>query len=245
MADPARATPSGGGERVDGLAEQFSALARQLEHERDVQGTLQAIVGSAVATIPGAQHASISAVRRRQEVETLASTDALPVAVDRAQYETEQGPCLESLFEEQTVRLPDLRTEQRWPEFTRRALELGARSMLAVQLYVEGRHDLGALNLLSQEPDAFGEDSERLALLFASHAAVALSGAQQQHQLRRGLDTRDLIGQAKGILMERHKLTGSRAFELLAKVSQDGNLKLHEVARELVDTGRLGGQLDR
>ena len=170
-------TDADSSERTHGLAEQFSALARQLEHETDVQGTLQAIVGSAVVTVPGAQHASISAVRRRREVHTLASTDPLLVAVDRAQYETGQGPCLDSLFEQQTVRLPDLGSEQRWPDFTSQAHALGARSMLAVQLYVEG-HDLGALNLLSTETDAFGEDSERLALLFASHAAVALAGAQ-------------------------------------------------------------------
>ena len=233
---PSSQANGGGSSRK--LADQLSDLARVLESEDDVEATLDAIVHAAVGTVPGAGHASISTIRRRREVHTRAATDQLSRAVDQAQYDAGQGPCLDSLHEQQTVRLGDMTGEQRWPEFAQRAGELGARSMLAVQLYVDG-DDLGALNLLSERTDAFDDDSEHIALLFAAHAAVAMAGAQQQHQLRSAMHTRDLIGQAKGILMERHRLTGDQAFGLLVRASQTSNRKLAEIADELVTSGQL------
>ncbi|HEY8719959.1 GAF and ANTAR domain-containing protein [Pengzhenrongella sp.] len=209
--------------------------------EDDLDATLRAIVFAAVGTVPGAAHASISSVEKRKRVTTRASTGDLPLAVDRAQYETGEGPCLDSLFEHRTVRLSDLRTEERWPEFTRRALDLGVGSMLAVQLYVD-EHKLGALNLFNEQSDAFTDESEHVALLFASHASVAMVGAGEQAQLHAALGTRGVIGQALGILMERHKVTGDRAFGLLTRVSQNNNSKLSEIALQLVSTGELPGQ---
>ena len=220
------------------LADQLGELARSLEAEDDVEATLLAIVHSAVGTVPGAEHASISSVKKRQEVHTLAATDQLPRAGDRAQYEAGEGPCLDSLYDQKTVRLPDMSTEQRWPEFAKRADELGTASMLSVQLYVDG-DDLGALNLASPQVDAFDDESEHVALLFASHAAVAMAGAQEQEQLRSALQTRDLIGQAKGILMERFKITGDKAFQLLVRASQTTNRRLPDIAEELVSSGEL------
>jgi len=110
--------------------------------------------------------------------------------------------------------------------------------MLAVQLYVHG-DELGALNLVSTEAEAFGEESERIALLFAAHAAVAMAGARKEEDLTAAVSTRDLIGQAKGILMERHRLTADQAFALLVRASQRTNTKLTDIARNLADTGSL------
>jgi len=225
---------------AEDLADRLADLARGLEEQEDVQTTLDTLVAAAAGTIPGAQHVSISAIRRRREVVTRASTDDLPRETDRAQYETGQGPCLDSLFEQQTARIPDMATETRWPQFTARARGLGAGSMLAVQLYVNGDDgDLGALNLLNEAPDAFDAESEHVALLFAAHAAVAMVGAQEQAQLRSALGTRDVIGQAKGILMERFKITPDQAFRLLAAASQQTNRRLSEVAEALTQTGEL------
>ena len=224
----------------EGLAGRLSRLARVLEHEDNVEDTLDAIVHAAVGTVPGAQHASISSIQRRREVRTRAATGELPSALDSAQYEAGQGPCLDTLYEQKTVRLSDLAGEPRWPEFTEWAGRLGVRSMLAVQLYVDG-DDLGALNLLSEDSGAFDDESEHVALLFASHAAVAMAAAQQEEQLRQAVNTRDLIGQAKGILIERYKISGDRAFSLLVRLSQNENRKLHDVAEELVRTGELAG----
>jgi GAF domain-containing protein len=226
----------------DGLAGRLSDLARALEQQDDVELTLDAIVHAAVGTVPGAEHASISVVRRRREVVTRASTSELPWQVDHAQYETAQGPCLDALFEQLTVRVSDMPGERRWPDFTVRAAELGVGSMLALQLYVDG-DDLGALNLVSTEQGAFGDESEHVGLLFASHAAIAMAGAEQEQQLRSALYTRDLIGQAKGILMERFKVTGDRAFRLLVHVSQTSNRRLPDVAEDLVQSGELPGPL--
>jgi hypothetical protein len=142
------------------------------------------------------------------------------------------------VFKERIVRVPDMGSETRWPKFARRAAEAGAASMLSLQLWVEG-DNLGALNLYGRRPNAFDEESEQVGLLFVSHASVAMAGAQKRDQLAAGLATRDLIGQAKGILMERYQIDAQRAFALLVKVSQHHNRKLHDVAAELTTTGHL------
>lgn len=189
------------------LAPLLSEVARSLQQELDVENTLQAIVDAAAEAVPGAQHVSISAVIARREVQTRASTDELPQSVDQAQYETGEGPCLDTLYEQRTARIPNMAAEERWPAFAARAQALGVGSMLSVQLFVKGE-DLGALNLFNAEAEGFDEESEHVALLFASHAAIAMADAQEQDHLRQAIEFRDLIGQAKGILMERYKLTG-------------------------------------
>ncbi|HLL65427.1 MAG TPA: GAF and ANTAR domain-containing protein [Micromonosporaceae bacterium] len=238
-----RGAPSGdfGGSPTDtdSLAVRLSDLARSLQDEASLDDTLQAIVNAAVDTVPGAQYAGISLIEARREVRTPAATDDLVRRVDRAQYEHREGPCLDALYEQRTVRLADMTTEQRWPQFADRAAELGIRSMLAIQLYVE-QDNLGALNLQSCDTDAFDDESEQVGLLFAAHAGVAIAGAQKEQQLRQAMSVRDLIGQAKGILIERHKVTGDQAFGLLVRASQHSNTKLTDVARYLVDTGELG-----
>jgi hypothetical protein len=110
--------------------------------------------------------------------------------------------------------------------------------MLSLRLWVRG-DDLGALNLYGRRPYAFDEESEQVGLLFVSHAAVAMAGAQKHDEMVAGLATRDLIGQAKGILMERYRIDAVRAFALLVRASQHSNRKLRDVATELAATGDL------
>ena len=222
------------------LAVQLSELARHLEDLTDVQGTLDGIARAAVETIPGAEHASLSTILTRRDIITRAATDELPRAVDRAQYEFAQGPCVDTLYRQKTVRMSDARSEDRWPEFLERIREMGVASMLAVQLFVD-RDDLGALNLFSSEVDAFDDESEHVALLFASHAAVGMANAQHQEHLRAAVSSRDLIGQAKGILMERYKITSDQAFRLIVRASQQTNRKVRDIAEELTGTGSLAG----
>ncbi|HEX8093048.1 ANTAR domain-containing protein [Jatrophihabitans sp.] len=224
----------------DALAQRLSELARTLDAEHGLDDTLKQIVQAAVGTVPGAQHASISRVQRRKEVITLAATGELPRSVDHAQYDCGQGPCLDSLWHERTVRLSDMSTEQRWPAFTGRARELGVGSMLAVQLFVQS-DGLGVLNLFSEEPNAFDDSSEHVALLFATHAAVAMSSEQSKQDLRMAVTTREVIGQAQGILMERFRITDDLAFRLLVRASQDTNRKLRDIAEEVTSTGQLPG----
>src|SRR5215207_3719739 len=223
------------------LAEKLSELARSMQDEKSLEHTLDAIAHAAAETVPGADNASITAVARRREVQTAAATGPLPRSVDQAQYETGQGPCLDSLYQQQSVRLPDMANEQRWPDFAARASSLGVGSMLAVQLFVEG-DNLGALNLHSRQLDAFGDESEQVALMFAAHAAVAFAGAKAEEQMQRAVNSRDLIGQAKGILIERYKITSHEAFRLLVVASQSTNIKLYDVAEYLVRTGALASR---
>lgn len=129
-------------------------------------------------------------------------------------------------------------TESRWPLFSARAAQKGVGSMLAFQLYVEG-DNLGALNLFSRDVGGFDDRSVTVGEMFAAHAAVAYSAAQREAALERALVSRELVGQAQGILMERRRLRSDRAFAALQRSSQDRNVKLAEVARRLVETGDL------
>ncbi len=227
------ASPAG-----DTLARDLAVVARLLEHQDDSEAALQAVVSSAIALVPGAEEGSISVVMGRRTVESRAASSDLPRRVDALQAETGEGPCLDAVYDQRTVTVPDLRSEQRWPRFSRQALQAGAGSMLSFQLYVEG-DNLGALNLYNSKPDAFDEESEHVGSLFAAHAAVAFATVQKQDQYQQAMTTRDLIGQAKGILMERYTIDGDQAFRVLVRYSQNANRKLREVADELVRTRKL------
>jgi hypothetical protein len=229
---------TGGGNDVGDLAATLSGVARGLQDQSSMDDTLYGIVAAAVGTVPGARYAGISAVEGRRAVRTVAGTDELVYRVDRVQYDTGEGPCLDALYDHRTVRLSDMAVEERWPQFTGRVAEFGVGSMLSFQLFVE-QDNLGALNLYAPRAGAFDDGSEQVGLLFATHAAIAMAGAQRQEHLSMAMAVRDVIGQAKGILMERHKLTGDQAFRLLVRASQTTGTKLVEVAAYLVETGEL------
>ena len=223
------------------LGEVMGRLARSLQRDHgDPEATLRTITAAAVDAVPGVEDASISYVVSRRRVESRASAGVLAREVDAAQDRLGEGPCLDAIWMRGTVRASDLETEGRWPRFTAEALQLGVRSSLSFQLFVDS-DTLGALNLYAREPDAFGRESEDIGQVLASHAAVALAGAQTEDNLRRAMNTRDMLGQAKGILMERYKITADQAFHLLARTSQQTNRKLVDVAAELSGTGDLPG----
>jgi hypothetical protein len=222
----------------DDLATRLSAFARELQRQSSPPQVLETIVRNALELVPGCDEGSISLVVARRRVESQAASSSLPRDVDALQEEVGQGPCLSAVFEQQTVRVADMASETRWPDFSRRASERGVGGMLSFQLFVEG-DNLGALNLYARSAGSFDEVSERTGLMFAAHAAVAYSAAQRESALERALASRQLVGQAQGILMERHRLTAADAFARLTATSQARNVKLHEVARRLVETGDL------
>ncbi|MHA7263295.1 GAF and ANTAR domain-containing protein [Arthrobacter sp. TMN-37] len=223
---------------LDDLAHQLGTLARQMQKEQDTEAILEDIVRAAIRLIPAVAHGSVSMVRARRSVISRAASGELPRRVDAVQSETGQGPCLDAAYEEQVVRVPDLSTETRWPDFAQRAWDLGARSMLSFQLFVQG-DTLGALNLYGAEVGVFDEESEQIGLLVAAHAAVAFADAREISQLNRALVSRDVIGQAKGILMERFKITAPQAFVLLSAVSSTTNTKLQVIAERLASSGDI------
>jgi GAF domain-containing protein len=223
----------------DDLAQRLTVLARDLQRLSTPQEVMDHLVTTVVRMVPGAEDATITVAQQRKTARPAASSSDRARLFDVLQSETGQGPCLDALFEQETVRVDDLATDGRWPELSARVEQLGARSMVCFQLFVTGT-TLGSLDVLATGPAAFGDESERVGLLFASHAAVALADAQQVETVRAALVNRDLIGQAKGILMERFKITAEEAFLLLAKASQDSNRKLSDVADDLTHTGAMG-----
>ncbi|MEO5319308.1 GAF and ANTAR domain-containing protein [Arthrobacter sp. CC3] len=221
-----------------GLAGRLSELARELQQEQDTEAILAIIVHAARELIPHVTEASVSLVIGRREIQSRAASGELPLRVDALQSESGQGPCLDAAYDQRVVRVPDLSKDMRWPDFAQAAYDIGARSMLSIQLFVEG-DKLGALNLYGDEVNVFDEESEQIALLVAAHAAIAFSDAKEIEQLTQALDTRDLIGQAKGILMERFKITPQQAFLVLTKASSESNIKLRDVADHLTSSGEI------
>ncbi|HEY7146461.1 MAG TPA: GAF and ANTAR domain-containing protein [Streptosporangiaceae bacterium] len=236
--DPVRQALGSTGQSAEpGVARQLSELARELQADVTTEALLHHIARAAVTEVDGAQYAGITQVTGR-EFDTTAASGELVGRIDRLQYQTGEGPCLDAAREHRTVRCDDLRAEARWPRFARQAVDMGVLSVLSVQLFA-GNDSFGALNLYAPSAAAFTPDSESTGILLASHAALAMAAARTQAGLLTALDSRDLIGQAKGILIERYKVTGVQAFGLLVASSQAVNRKLRDVAEHLVDTGSL------
>jgi GAF domain-containing protein len=216
----------------------MARLAHTFQGEHSsVEDTLQAVVAAAV-DVPGAGGAGVTISARRHKPEVRAASDELVRTIEALQSEVGQGPSLEAGRERRTVRVDDVAADPRWPCFAASAAAEGVGSMLSFPLFVHARH-LGVLTLYSQSRAAFTPRSKDIGSVFAGHAAVAIASAQQEAGLRLAVDHRDLIGQAKGILMERHKLTADQAFRLLVRASQNTNVRLYDVALGLTTTGEF------
>jgi GAF domain-containing protein len=219
-------------------ADGFAALARSLAAEANVPAVLSRVVKASVTQIEGAEHAGITALSRHA-ASTPAASDDVVLAIDNLQYRTGEGPCLSAAADhEAVVIVDDLTTDARWPVFGPGAVRHGIRSMLSFHLYTD-RDTIGALNIYARQPHAFTPGSVRTGVLLAAHSAVAIAAATTSADLRIALESRDVIGQAKGILMERYKITATKAFDLLITASQNSNRKLRDVAAELTDAGAL------
>jgi GAF domain-containing protein len=219
-------------------ADWLATLARSLAAEADLAGVLSRVLKASVTQIEGAEHAGITALSR-QATSTPAASDELVFAIDNLQYSTGEGPCLSAAADhEAVVIVDDLTTDPRWPVFSPGAISHGIRSMLSFHLYTD-RDSIGALNIYARPPHAFTRDSVHTGVLLAAHSAAAIAAAATIADLRNALESRDVIGQAKGILMERFKITPTAAFGLLITASQQSNRKLRDVAAELTNTGAL------
>ncbi len=222
------------------FAVSLAEMARDLLAQQSVQDTLDRIVAHSVRLVDGCEHAGIFLLHGGHRVETAASTSDLVAASDAAQGELGEGPCFDALESKEDIyRIADMETAvEHWPRFAPRARELGIGSMMGFLLYTHER-DLGALNLYSSKAGAFTEHSELVGWLLASHAAVSYSAARTTAQLNSAIATRQEIGEALGIVMERYKLTEDDAFALLKKISQDRNVKLRDIAGAVTTSGEL------
>ncbi|MGW3020178.1 GAF and ANTAR domain-containing protein [Streptomyces longwoodensis] len=223
-----------------GFAEQMATMARDLLAQESVDATLERITRSATELVEGCDAAGVL-ILHGTTVETLAPTDQLVVDSDRLQERLREGPCFDAARSrtENVFRIADLTAqEQRWPAYAPPARALGVGSMMGFLLYTEDE-ELGAMNLYARRAGAFTRDSETAGWLLASHAAVALSSARTHAQLGEAIATRHTIGEAMGILMGNHGLSESQAFDVLRRYSQERNVKLREVARQVCEQGGL------
>ncbi len=203
---------------------------------RDLEDTLAEIVLSAVDTMPAVDAGSIS-MTEHGRIETRHPTTETIRKLDEIQSELREGACIEAIEdppESGIVVAQDLAgvDGERWPRYAAHAVDAGYLGLMSTQLTAE-TGVRGALNLYSRSAHAFTEQTRTLAGLFGVQASLLLYGAHHAVHLQRAVDNRDLIGQAKGILMERFGVDGEAAFQMLVKSSQDTNLKLTEVARWL------------
>jgi transcriptional regulator with GAF, ATPase, and Fis domain len=215
------------------LAQTFAGVALALWDKADPDTVLDRIVHLSTEAIGSCEHAGITVVEGGT-VSSPASTHGPPAIVDRLQAETGEGPCIDAIREHKTFATGRLSTEDRWPAFSGRAnAESGMESILSLRLFV--REDtLGALNLYSSVPDSFDAHDAAMAAVFATHAALAWSTSQTIVDLRAGIDTRQLIGEATGILMARQGIARADAFDVLRRASQRLNVKLSVIAERVV-----------
>ncbi|QEM43769.1 GAF and ANTAR domain-containing protein [Mycolicibacterium grossiae] len=214
------------------LVRTLGDLAVQMRGLRDPQAVLAAIVAATVDTVPGSSWAGLAVVSRRK-IRPAVPTDDVAARLDQLQTDLGEGPALSALHDRQTVHIDDLAADERWPRFSTVAVRLGVRSMLSYRLYITNE-TLGVLNIYAAESGAFSEDAVATGEVLAQHAAVAMAGAVAEEQLQNAVANRDVIGQAKGILMQRDRLTGLQAFTVLTRASQETNVRLVDVAKTLV-----------
>jgi hypothetical protein len=228
---------------VDPSTELIATIAKtvSLFSAESVQDTLDQVVGLAVATIEGCDFAGIFLVQG-EAVTTPVYSDPVVTEMDALQHRTGEGPCLDALSSATVFYAEDLGEDVRWPTFGPEAVARGMRSLLALPLVLNGA--AGALNLYARYPRAFGVIDRGRGLLLASLAGLAFTTAlaheeeeRKATQLHAALATREMIGQAQGILMERERVSSDQAFDILRRASQHLNLKLRAVAQSLVDTG--------
>ena len=185
--------------------------------------------------VPGAQYAGITAVDRRGRIDTLAATEDYPSLLDAIHQRHRQGPCLQAAREHHTVRVDDLTSDIRWPRYRRDALaQTPVRSVLSFAMSANG-HTLGALSFYAECPHAFDAASEDLGFVYVTYTALAWNALRRATQFRSALASRDIIGQAKGMIMERFQIDAVEAFDLLRQLSQQSNIPVAGISRSLVE----------
>lgn len=213
--------------------------ARRVADNPDVRKALQSVVDLAITGCE-CERASVTLVRADGKVETAASSDALVEQADQLQYQLNEGPCLRAAEQGGAYLILNTATDPRWPRWGPAVAALGLPSVLSVNLFTDHRV-LGALNLYYASRDDFAQDEVDVARVVAAHASVALARLRAEQDLWRAVDSRHLIGQAQGILMERFGLSPEKSFAVLRRHSQQHNIKLYDVAVTLIRTGALPG----
>jgi GAF domain-containing protein len=214
------------------LAELVADLGR---YGTDTSVGLRELVDSVVRHVPGCQYSGITLADKWNALTSVAATHRYAMLLDAIQNRHREGPCLAVAWEHHIMRVDDLSVDQRWPRYQRCALEqTPIRSVLSYELFVDGT-GMAALNFYADQPHAFSDESLELGGILATHVALAWSMMRRQDEFRSALASRDIIGQAKGVIMERLNLDADEAFELLTRLSQQSNTKVIDLAQALID----------
>ncbi|MGY4711063.1 ANTAR domain-containing protein [Mycolicibacterium sp. CBM1] len=217
------------------LAVRMAELARATAPPRKADEVLAGVTAAAIEMIPGTDTCGVLLIGKGGKFESLFGTSDLIYRIDELQEKCGEGPCIEAAVDELIVRTDDFTTERRWPSYSREVAELGVCSGLSFKLYTSDT-TAGALNLFSLRPHAFNGESEAIGSVLAAHAASAIIASRHGEQLESALSTRDTIGQAKGVIMERFKVDALRAFEMLRELSQTTNTRLVDIATRVIET---------
>ena len=227
----------------------LAALHGALLAEETLDTALSRVVSLSLQALPQIDAAGVSLVERQKVITTAASNDTVK-AVDSEQYRTGEGPCLEAIRRGTSFIVESMEEDERWPAFAPRAASNGILSSLSLPLKVKDQ-TMGALNLYSRRTAGFDSEDEKIGRLFAAQASVVIANAhafdrirKAAQQLEEGLKSSRTIGVAMGILVEREHCTEDEAFDMLRVISQNNNVKLREVAQELVQAtkARLSGR---
>lgn len=224
------------------VVEEFSEIAAHVSCTGDYEQSLHRITDAAAHAVTGCDGASLSLLEKSGPV-THAATSDMANCGDQIQYEEGEGPCLDAAMVERWLYTPDLVHDPRWPRSSKRLVaEVGAASMVSCRLILDAapQHTLGGLNLYSATPDGFSEEDRMLAILLASLGAVVVDSSRQQVTLRAAIQTRQVIGEAIGILRSQSpKLSRDEAFAVLSSASQRMNIKLRDLAARIADNRPL------
>src|SRR3712207_3313072 len=222
-----------------GFADALLRMSGVLLTRESVNTVVELVTTVAAATMPGTTGAGVTLVDPAGR-RTTAASDPVVEQADLHQYQLDAGPCLSAARERTLIRIDDLHSEQRWPRWRDAVAEVGLRSVLSAPL-IAGDESIGAIKVYSRDVAAYDERGEHLLTLFAKQAAILLANmrslqdAQQlSAQLKQALANRDVIGQAKGVLIAQGAAGEEAAFNMLVSASQRSNVKLHEVARQVV-----------
>jgi transcriptional regulator with GAF, ATPase, and Fis domain len=221
----------------------FARISQELLSEPAYELTLQRVVELAVESIEGCDYAGVT-LRRGKKVETPAATDPLVIELDRAQYELNEGPCLDAVFVDDIYVIDDMTKEDRWPHWAPKAAARGIQSILSVRLATP-KEVVGGLNLYSTATFAYDEDQILTAQIYATHASNAIAMTSQVDGLTTAMQNRHMIGMAQGILIQRYQLSEEQAFKFLARISNEANVKLRDVAAKVINETKANVQAPR
>ncbi len=223
------------------LIENLNELHGLLLFEEKLDSVLQRVVQLTCATVPGCDSAGVTLIGKSR-LSTAAATDEFTLKIDRDQYENREGPCLQAVSTADVVVVEDISQDPRWPTFAQQARKNGLGSALSLPLEVRNK-TFGSLNLYSRSPASFSDESQIVGKVFATQAATAIlnayvyaSALKVVDQLKEAMKTREVIGEAKGIVMAQEDVNEEEAFEMLKRISQNTNVKLREIAQKIVDT---------